>query len=132
MGGTKGAIDYTAVPRCIYTHPEASAVGLTEEDARKKYGEVKIGCFPLQASGKARIFLAGGICENDHREKIRKDCGNSFSGAPCHRNNFRGALAINLECTSEELAYTIHPHPTLSEIMMEAALNSEGYKIHNL
>jgi len=130
--GNKHPLDYKAVPRCIYTHPEAASVGLTEAEAKKKYGEILVGRFPLQASGKARIVGGSGFAKVIAEKQYREIVGVHLVGPHATEMIAGAATAMNLECTGEELAHTIHPHPTISEMIMEAAMAVEGYKIHSL
>jgi dihydrolipoamide dehydrogenase len=129
--GNSQIMDYTAVPRCIYTYPEVASVGLTESEAKNHYGNIKVGCFPLQSSGKARIIKGGGFAKIIAEDKFKKIVGVHLVGPHVTELIAEAALAMNLECTTEEMAFTIHPHPTLSEILMEAALCVEGYKVHS-
>lgn len=130
--GNKHPLDYKAVPRCIYTYPEAASVGLTEAEAKKKCGEILVGRFPLQASGKARIVGGSGFAKVIAEKQYREIVGVHLVGPHVTEMIAEAAAVMNLECTGEELAHTIHPHPTISEIIMEAAMGVEGYKIHSL
>jgi dihydrolipoamide dehydrogenase len=130
--GKKHSLDYKAVPRCIYSHPEAASVGLTEAEAKKKYGEILVGRFPLQASGKARIVGGSGFAKVIAEKQYREIVGVHLVGPHVTEMIAEAAAVMNLECTGEELAHTIHPHPTISEMIMEAAMAVEGYKIHSL
>jgi dihydrolipoamide dehydrogenase len=125
-------MDYTAVPRCIYTYPEATSVGLKEAEAKERHGEVVVGRFPLRASGKARILGALGFAKVIAEKRYGRIVGVHLVGPHATDMISEAALAMNLECTAEELAHTIHPHPTLSEIFMESAMSIEGYKIHSV
>jgi len=116
-------MDYTAVPRCIYTSPEAASVGLTEAEAKKKYGEIRVGRFPLSGLGKARIVGGFGFAKVISEKKFGRILGVHLVGPHVTDLIAEAAVAMNLECTSEEMAYTIHPHPTISEAMMEAAMS---------
>jgi len=124
-------MDYTAVPRCIYTHPEAASVGLSEAQAKERHGEVLVGRFPLEASGKARILGDSGFAKVIAEKKFRRIVGVHLVGPHVTDMISEAVVAMNLECTTEELAYTIHPHPTLSEVLMESAMAIQGYKIHD-
>jgi dihydrolipoamide dehydrogenase len=117
-------MDYTAVPWCIYTSPEAAPVGLTEAEARTKYGEIRVGCFSLSGLGKAHIVGGFGFTNIISEKKFGRILGVHLVGPHVNDLIAEAALAMNLECTSEELAYIIHPHPTISEAMMEAAISS--------
>ncbi len=129
--GASKQIDYKAVPQGIFTFPEVAGVGLTEEEARKKYGKVKIGKFPWAASGKA---VAGGertgfskIIAAEHDHKI---LGVFMIGSSAPEMIHQAALAIHMDATLEEVAEMIHAHPTLSESIHEAALIALGRPLH--
>ncbi len=129
--GASHEMNYRAVPQGIFTYPEVAGVGLTEEEAREKYGSLKIGVFPFAASGKA---MAGGetagftkiIAAEAHDEIL----GVFIIGPAATEMIHEAALAINLEATLEEVAETIHAHPTLSESLNEAALLALGRPLH--
>jgi len=131
--GRDSKIDYKVVPRCIFTHPEVGAVGLTEEEARRRFRDIKIGKFPFSANGKA---LAMG--ENEGFVKIIADSewnevlGVHILGPNATELVAEGALAIKLESTAEEIAETIHAHPTLAEGIMECAHDILGAPLHKI
>jgi dihydrolipoamide dehydrogenase len=124
-------LDYTKMPRCTYTHPEVASVGLTEAQAREQGYDVKTGTFPFQANGKAL-----GLAENIGFVKIVSESKyNEILGVFMVGPHVTELLAgptgmIGLESTLEELAHTVHPHPTLSEVVMEAAHVALGQAIH--
>jgi dihydrolipoamide dehydrogenase len=127
----KRAGRFGAVPSCIYTSPEIAWVGLTEREARLKYGAVRTSVFPMAANGKSVISgktegFVKLVAEPDH---------NILVGAHlfCDRASDMIAemvLALNLECCAEEIAESVHPHPTISEACMEAAEGIFGSPIH--
>ena len=129
--GEDRRVDYDAVPNVVYTHPELAQVGLTEAQAKERYGAVTIGRFPFAASGRAlalgesdgfvKIVTTGG----DHRL-----VGVHIVGAQASELIAEATLAIRLEATAEDLIATMHAHPTLSEALREAALMTEGRAIH--
>ncbi|GAB6137856.1 dihydrolipoyl dehydrogenase [Halanaerobaculum tunisiense] len=130
--GADKQINYKAVPRCIYTHPEVAAVGLTEEQAIEAGYELKIGKFPLTASGKATVMgKDNGFVKIITDKKYDEILGVHIIGAHATELISETTFAINLEAIREEIAETIHPHPTLSESIMEAtyALNNEAIHI---
>jgi dihydrolipoamide dehydrogenase len=128
--GREEVIDYSAAPRCIYTNPEAAAVGLNEDEARRVHGQIEIGRFPLHSSSKARIMGGIGFIKVITEKRYGRIIGVHLVGPKVTELIAEAALAINLECTAEELAHSIHPHPTISEALMEAAMGLEGYKIN--
>lgn len=124
-------IDYTKISRCIYSSPEASSVGITEQQAKDQGFEVKIGKFPFMAIGKA---LVNG--NSDGFVKIVADkntddiLGVHMIGAHVTDLISEAGLAMVLDATPWEVASSIHPHPSLSEVMGEAALAVDGKAIH--
>ncbi len=125
------ALNYVNMPRCTYIHPEVASVGLTEAQARAQGHEVKTGKFAFQANGKAL-----GLAENSGFVKIVAEAKyNEILGVHMVGPHVTEMLAettamIGLESTLEELAHTVHPHPTLSEVVMEAAHVALGQAIH--
>ena len=124
-------VDYSNIPGCIYTFPEIASMGLTERKAREKGLEVKIGKFPYSAGGKAN---AGG--ENDGFAKLIFDArygeliGAHLIGANVTEMIAGLVVGRKLEITGKELLKTIHPHPTMSEAIMEAAAAAYEEVIH--
>lgn len=124
-------IDYTNVPSCTYCHPQIASIGLTEAQARARGGEVSVGTFPFQASGKA---LALGEAEGFLKVVADKATGEILGvhilGAEATELIHEFAVGRTLEATLEELIHTIHAHPTLSEAALEATLGALGRAIH--
>jgi len=130
LGGVK-PMDYRVVPRALYTSPEMASVGLTEQEAKKKYGQVKVGKFSLAASGKAAILGdKGGMVKIIAEPRYGEVVGAHILAPHATDLIAEAALGIQLEATLEEFAHTIHAHPTLSESIMEAALDADGHAIH--
>lgn len=129
--GADCKMDYRAVPRCVYTSPEVAGVGLTEAEAKEEYSDIKIGRFPFKASGRALILneTAGmvKIIADAHYGQI---LGVHILGPQATELIAEAVLGIKMEATFDDIASTIHAHPTLSEAMMEAALNAGGKTIH--
>ncbi|MGA9225538.1 MAG: dihydrolipoyl dehydrogenase [Mesobacillus sp.] len=125
-------IDYTLVSKCIYSSPEAASVGLTEDEAKEKGFEVKTGKFSFKAIGKALVYG-----ESDGFVKIVADketndiLGVHMIGPHVTDMISEAGLAKVLDATPWEVAHTIHPHPTLSEAIGEAALAVDGKAIHS-
>ena len=132
--GQNKIMDYKVIPACIYTSPEAASVGLTEEEARQKYKDnIKIGRFPFIASGKAlTLGERQGFVKIISDSKYNEILGVHILGPNATELIAEAALAIKLECTAEELAETIHAHPTLSEAVMEASFDVLGEPIHKM
>ncbi|MEW8969200.1 MAG: dihydrolipoyl dehydrogenase [Mesobacillus sp.] len=125
-------IDYTLVSKCIYSSPEAASVGLTEDEAKEKGHDVKTGKFSFKAIGKALVYG-----ESDGFVKIVADketndiLGVHMIGPHVTDMISEAGLAKVLDATPWEVAHTIHPHPTLSEAIGEAALAVDGKAIHS-
>jgi len=132
--GQNYKMDYKVIPSCIYTSPEAASVGLTEEEARQKYNDkIKIGRFPFIASGKAlTLGERQGFVKIITDTKYKEILGVHILGPNATELVAEAALSIKLECTAEELAETIHAHPTLSEAVMEACFDVLGEPIHKM
>lgn len=129
--GEKHQMDYQIIPGCIYSDPELASVGLTEEAALQQGLSIKIGRFPVSSNGKSKIV---GI--HDGLAKIITDAltGEILGAhilAPRATDMIAEiCVAMKLEATYEEIAGTIHPHPTVSEIWMETAQDVDHLSIH--
>lgn len=130
-GGHVEPIDYAAIPGCTYTHPQVASLGLTERKARELGKDIRVGKFPFQASGRA---LAAG--ESDGFVKLIFDAkhgellGVHMIGENVTELLSELVMAKKLEATEEEILEAMHPHPTLSEAVMEAAGVASGRAIH--
>ncbi|OFX86581.1 MAG: dihydrolipoyl dehydrogenase [Bacteroidetes bacterium GWF2_33_16] len=124
-------IDYKNIPGCTYTSPEVASVGLTEQAAKDSGFEIKVGKFPFTASGKASA--AG---EKDGFVKLIFDAqygellGAHLIGSNVTEMIAELVVAKKLETTGHEIIKSIHPHPTMSEAIMEAAAAAYGEVIH--
>jgi len=131
IAGHKSEMDFYAMPAVVFTDPEIASVGMTEKEAIDKGHKVKVGKFPFAALGKA---LASG--ESEGFVKIIMDTdsesllGLHIVGHEASSLISEGALAIEMGATIEDIALTIHPHPTLPESIMEAAEAAMGKAIH--
>ncbi|MBI5094921.1 MAG: dihydrolipoyl dehydrogenase [Candidatus Hydrogenedentes bacterium] len=129
--GANEKMDYTVVPGCTFTSPEVASVGLTEKRAIERGRQVKTGRFLFKASGRAQA-----MGETDGMVKIVGDAatdellGVHIMGPEAGELIASAALAMKMEATVEELAHTIHTHPTLAEAVMEAAEDYLGIGIH--
>ncbi len=123
-------INYTMVPRATYSQPQIASFGLTEAQAREKGFDVKIGKFPLQANGKALgLGENGGFCKLIIDSKYGEILGAHMIGVEVSELLPEFTLAQRMELTAEEIASNIHAHPTLSEVIMEAAHAALGQSI---
>ena len=124
-------LDYELMPRGTYCQPQIASFGLTEAQARERGLAVKIGTFPYVASGKA---LAMAETEGMVKLVIEEDVGDILGahmiGAEATEMLGELSLARLLEATSSELGWLVHPHPTISEMVKEAALDADGEAIH--
>lgn len=124
-------IDYRTVPNCTYCQPEVASVGLTEPKAQEMGHEVKVGKFPFSALGKARVIhQTEGFVKIITDTRYGEIIGIHMIGPHVTDMLAEGVLALQLEATGEELAHAIHPHPTLSEAILEAAHGTVGKPIH--
>jgi dihydrolipoamide dehydrogenase len=133
IAGLNTTMDYAAIPSAIYTKPEMASCGLSEAEAQAKYGAggIKVGKFPLMANGKSRV-------EGDERGLIKVITEAKYGEILgvhlycLHATEMiaEAAVAIRAEATAEELAHTIHPHPTVSESVQEAFHAILGGAIH--
>jgi dihydrolipoamide dehydrogenase len=124
MAGKAGHVDYHTVPAVVYTHPELAQVGFTEEDARAKGYELKIGKFPFLANGRAK-----GMGETEGSVKIIADAktdrilGVHILGAHASDMIAECVVAMEFKASAEDVGRSNHAHPTLPEIIKQAALN---------
>jgi dihydrolipoamide dehydrogenase len=124
-------LNYGNIPGCTYTHPEVASVGYTEAQAKEKGYEIMVGKFPFSASGKA---AAGGHKDGFVKVIFDKKYGEWLG---CHMVGegvtdiiIEAVVARNLETTGLEILKSIHPHPTMSEAVMEAVAQAYGECIH--
>jgi len=131
FGLTDHVIDYKQIPGCTYTHPQVASMGYTEKKAREAGREIRVGRFPFTASGRAKA--AG---ETDGFVKLLFDAkygellGVHMIGENVTELLSELVLARKLEATEAEIIEAMHPHPTLSEAVMEAAGVADGRSIH--
>ncbi|MBI9055253.1 MAG: dihydrolipoyl dehydrogenase [Bacteroidales bacterium] len=124
-------VDYGNIPGCTYTSPEVASLGITEEAAKEAGHEIKVGKFPFTASGKASA--AGekdGFVKLVFEEKTGELLGAHLIGANVTEMIAELVVAKKLETTGHELIKSIHPHPTMSEAIMEAAAAAYDEVIH--
>jgi dihydrolipoamide dehydrogenase len=131
IGGKNTTYDVKAMPAVIFTDPEIASVGLTETEAKAKGLQVNVGAFPFAANGRALS-----VQETDGMVKLISDAkkgtllGCHIVGVEASNLIAEAALAIEMGAHVEDLALTVHPHPTLSETLMEAAEVALGHPIH--
>ena len=124
-------MNYTQVPNCTYCEPEISSVGLTERQAREAGHKVRVGRFPFAGNSKAGILGSReGFVKMVCDEKYGEILGVHMIGPRATEMIAEAVVAMRLEGTVEDLAYAIHPHPTLTEAVMEAAHAAHDWAIH--
>ncbi|PIC59183.1 dihydrolipoyl dehydrogenase [Sporosarcina sp. P12(2017)] len=125
------SIDYDLVPRCVYSYPETAAVGLTEQQAKDRGFDVKIGKFPFKANGKALVNgHADGFVKIIVDQQTDDIIGVHMMGSHVTDLISEAGLAMVMNAIPWEISSAIHPHPTLSEAFSEAALAVDGLAIH--
>lgn len=125
------AIDYGNIPGCTYASPEIASVGLTEEQAKAQGYELKVGKFPFSASGKATAAgTPDGFVKVIFDAKYGEWLGCHMIGAGVTDMIAEAVLGRKLETTGHEVLKTIHPHPTMSEAVMEAVADAYDEVIH--
>jgi dihydrolipoamide dehydrogenase len=124
-------VDYGNIPGCTYASPEIASVGLTEAQAKEKGYDIKVGKFPFSASGKAKA--AGnpdGFVKVIFDAKYGEWLGCHMIGAGVTDMIAEAVVARKLETTGHDILKAIHPHPTMSEAVMEAVAAAYGEVIH--
>ena len=124
-------IDYSNIPGCTYCQPQVGSLGMTEEEALSSGFKIKVGKFSFQASGKAMaVGDTLGFVKLIFDEKYGELLGAHIVGSEATEMIAELGIAKALEATWDDLSMTIHAHPTLSEAIMEAAMDAQGHSIH--
>ncbi|MEL1230612.1 MAG: FAD-dependent oxidoreductase, partial [Candidatus Neomarinimicrobiota bacterium] len=124
-------IDYSNIPGCTYCQPQVGSLGMTEEQALSSGFKVKVGRFSFQASGKAMaVGDTVGFVKLIFDEKYGELLGAHIVGSEATEMIAELGMAKALEGTWDDLSMTVHAHPTLSEAIMEAAMDAQGHSIH--
>ena len=130
-GEAHGPVDYGNIPNCTYCHPEVASVGLTEEQAKEAGHDIQVGKFPWVGNGRAVAHGdAEGFIKVIRDKKYSEILGAHIIGPHATELIAEFVVGRHLETTAEEMEKAIHPHPTLSEAVAEAALASLGRAIH--
>lgn len=130
VNNCQDTLDYVSMPRCTYTSPEIASVGYTQADIPEGM-KVKVGKFPFTSNGKGMIAGAkGGFVEVLRNEENDDLLGISIIGPHATEMISEGSLARYVNASAHELGEVVHPHPTLSEAIQEAALDSYKMAIH--
>ena len=131
MAGVAGHVNYDCIPNVVYTHPELASVGVSEEEARERGHEVRVGTFPFQANGRAKA-----MGDREGQVKLVADAatdrllGAHIVGARASDMIAELVVAMELGASAEDIARSVHAHPTLPEAVKEAALGVAGRAIH--
>lgn len=131
LAGQTGHIDYNLIPGVVYTHPEIASVGKTEEQLKSEGVDYKVGKFPFMANGRARAMNAvEGFVKILADAKTDKVLGCHIVGAEAGTLIAEVVIAMEFGASSEDIARTCHAHPTLEEVVKEAALAVAGRPLH--
>jgi dihydrolipoamide dehydrogenase len=131
IAGQSGHINYDAIPSVVYTFPEVATIGATEEQLKEKSIAYKVGKFPFMANGRARAMAAtDGFVKILADAKTDRVLGCHIIGAEAGTLIAEIALAMEFSASAEDIARTCHAHPTLNEVVKEAALAVDGRAIH--
>ncbi|MBE9563139.1 MAG: FAD-dependent oxidoreductase, partial [Proteobacteria bacterium] len=131
IAGQKSEMSYATIPFVIYIHPEIAWVGKTEQQLKSAKIDYKVGQFPFAASGRARANGdTSGMVRVFADAKTDSILGVHIFGTNASELITEAVVAMELEASAEDLARTIHAHPTLAEAIHEAALGVDGRTIH--
>ncbi len=131
ISGEKSEVDYIGMPAVAFVEPELASVGLSEDEAKEQGYEVKVGKFPFAANGRAlSLNSTDGFLKLITRKEDGLVLGGQIAGPNASDMISEIGLAVEAGMTAEDLALTIHAHPTLGEITMEAAEVALGTPIH--
>ncbi|HLS88610.1 MAG TPA: dihydrolipoyl dehydrogenase [Sphingobacteriaceae bacterium] len=131
IAGLPAAFAPTAIPAVVFTQPELASVGMTEDEARRAGYDVRVGRFPFQALGRAvSTDAAAGFVKVVADAASQVVLGVQMAGKDVSTLISEAALALEMGARLEDLALTVHPHPTMGEALMEAALAAMGQPLH--
>lgn len=131
LAGKPSVVDYRCIPSVVFSDPEMASVGLSEEEAKKEYNTVSVGRFPYAANGRATALNAdAGFVKLIADKETGVLVGAQVVGTEASNIIAELGLAIEMSATLEDIALTIHAHPTLGEMVMEAAEVGLGEPIH--
>ena len=131
IAGEPSAYDNAACPAVVFTDPELAWAGLTENEAKAEGRKVKVGKFPLSALGRAKTLgTSDGFAKIISDPDSERILGVAVAGPHASELIAEGVLALEMGATLEDMKVTIHPHPTLSELLMEAAEVAAGSAVH--
>jgi dihydrolipoamide dehydrogenase len=131
MRGLPVHVNYDAVANIVYTWPELASVGISEDEAKRRGHEVRVGKFPFAANGRAKCMgeIDGSVkvVADAHDDRV---LGIHILGPRASDVIAEAALAMEFSASAEDIARTVHAHPTLAEALKEAALGVDGRSIH--
>ena len=131
IAGQNSSLNYDVMPNVIYTHPEVAWVGKTEEQLKSEGVDYQVGSFPFAASGRAKAKGdTTGLVKIIRDRATDRLLGAHLIGPSASELLAQSVLAMEFDASIEDIAHTIHAHPTLSEAMHEAALSADGRAIH--
>jgi dihydrolipoamide dehydrogenase len=131
MAGKSSEVNYDAVPAIVYTHPEVASVGLTEEQIKERGIPYCTGSYPFTGAGRARCMGdTDGFVKILSHSRTDRVLGIHIIGARAADMIAEGVLAMEFGASAEDIARTIHGHPTFSEALMEAAMGASECSIY--
>lgn len=131
MTGLKPHVNYAAIPSVIYTHPEVASLGLTSAECARDGVPIKIGTFPFAANGRAKALgETEGLVKIIAHETTDRILGAQIVGPRAGALIAELAVAVEFSASAEDIARSVHAHPTLAEVVKEAALDVGGRVIH--
>ncbi len=131
IAGQASAVDYRCIPSVVFSDPEIASVGLSEKEAKEQYGDIAVGRFPYAANGRAVALNAdAGFVRLIAEKSTGVLVGAQVIGTEASNLIAELGLAIEMSATLEDIALTIHAHPTLGEMVMEASEVALGSPIH--
>jgi dihydrolipoamide dehydrogenase len=132
-GGNSVPLSEIVIPAVVFTDPELAWCGLTEADAKERGVRYEISKFPWSASGRALSFdRTDGVTKMIIDPETERVLGVGISGAGAGELIAEAVLAIEMGATAEDIAWSVHPHPTLSETLMECAEAFYGHATHTV
>jgi dihydrolipoamide dehydrogenase len=131
LAGENPAVDYNLIPGVVYTHPEVASVGATEEQLKSRETPYKVGRFPFMASGRARAMdNVDGFVKVLANPETGRILGVHIIGPSASELISEAVTVMAFDGSIEDVALTMHAHPTLSEAFKEAALGAFGKAVH--
>jgi len=131
MAGQAGHVNYETIPWVVYTHPELASVGMTEEAAREKERSVRVGRCPLRAIGRAHCLQAtDGLAKVVADAKTDRILGVHILSARASDIIAEATMAMEFSSSAEDVARSVHAHPSMPEVIKEACLSALGRGIH--